>query len=318
MVPARPPARRALYEAIHTSAANESVYVAGFGPPDDRPAVRGTPLLPRTYTHTEFDGSPVFTGEFFAAWVAVPSGEDGSREITSGSARIPIAVAHQRVASVVADPVVVRYVDWGERPQVTARVRIDRCCGDGPLIEDAAVTIDGRPGLDTLDVGAHRLTLRASVPGYYVHPARQLLVLRRSWSIGNDGPITVSLGSPVTLNAFALEDRGRSDVAVTATIGRREVLLAPRGDGRFSVTLPGDLSPGLHWVRFRGAVLGSSADAVADSVAVYVRPAGWIRVPADVTPGADGTVPLEVEVRGRMGERSAARARRSSRSPPTR
>ena len=302
MVPARPPAPRALYEAIHTSAANESVYVAGFGPPDDRPTVHGTPLLPRTYTQTEFDGSPVFTGGFFAAWVAVPPGEQGALEIVAGSARLAVAVARQRVASVVADPVMVRYVDYGERPQIVARVRIDRCCGDGPLIEGAAIAIDGRPELDTLDVGAHRLRLRASVPGYYVHPAEQVLVLRRSWSIGNDGPITVSLGSPVTLNAFALEDRGRSDVAVTATIGRREVLLAPRGDGRFSVTLPGDLSPGLHWVRFRGAVLGSSADAVTDSVAVFVRPAGWIRVPADVTPQADGTVPLEVEVRGRMGE----------------
>ena len=99
---------------------------------------------------------------FFAARVGAPSGAEGAVEIASGSARIRVAVARQRVASVVAEPVVVRYVDWDERPQVTARVRIDRCCGEGPLIGDATVTIDGRPGLDTLDVGAHRLTLRAT------------------------------------------------------------------------------------------------------------------------------------------------------------
>ena len=299
---AAPLSPRPLYEAVHTSEANDSVYVAVLGPPDERPRTAGTALEPRTWTHTDLDGSPVSTGTFFGSWVALPAGPADSLEIASRSARLTVAVARQRVAAVVAEPMVVRYVDWGERPQLLARVRIDRCCGDGPLVDGATITVDGRPDLDTLDVGAHRLTLRASLPGYYVHPAHQMLVLRRSWSIGNDGPITASLGAPVTLNAFALEDRGRSDVAVTATIGGRDVLLAPRGDGRFSATLPGGLLPGLHWARFHGTVLGSDADAVTDSVAVYVRAAGWIRTPAETAVRSDGTAALGVEVRNRMGD----------------
>jgi hypothetical protein len=297
-----PAAPRALYDAVYTSAANESVYVALLGSAPGRLQVHGTPLAARAWTHTDFDGSSVSTGAYVAAWAPVPAGASDTLTIAGPSVRLPVAVARQRVASVVTEPVVVRYVDWGERPEVLARVRIDRCCGDGPLLPDAAMTVDGRLDLDTLDIGAHRLTLRSSVPGYYVHPARTLLVLRRSWSIGNDGPITASLGSPVTLNAFALEDRGRSDVVVTATLGGREVLLAPRGDGRFSANVPGDLPAGLHWARIRGAVLGSDADAVTDSVAVYVRPAGWIRVPTEVIARDDGTAPLEVEVRGRLGD----------------
>ena len=57
-------------------------------------------------------------------------------------------------------------------------------------------------------------------------------------------------------------------------------------------TLPGDLAPGLHWARFRGSVLGSDADVVTDSVAVYIRPSGWIRVPDAVTSRPDGSVLL--------------------------
>ena len=286
-----------LYRTIYTSAANDSVYVAVLAPTGARIEAGGRALAGRTFSATDSDGLVVATGSYSAGWVPVRGPAERLELVLRGpeaSADKRVEIVRQRVAAIIAEPLVVRYIDWGERPRVEAAVRIDRCCGDGPRVEDAKIEIEGRIRLDTLDIGAHPLTLTAALAGYYVRPARQLLVLRRSWSLAHDGPVLATLGAPFTINAFALEDRGRSDVAVTARIAGREVLLAPRGDGRFSANLPGDLPPGLHWAHLNASVLGSAADAVTDSVPVYVRPAGWMRAEwaGDV---------LRVRVVGRMG-----------------
>ncbi|MGD0484392.1 MAG: sugar-binding protein, partial [Gemmatimonadales bacterium] len=67
----------------------------------------------------------------------------------------------------------------------------------------------------------------------------------------------------------------------------------------YSVTVPGDLAPGLHWAQL--AATAPSGEVVTDSVRVYVRPAGWIRPPATFARRADGTIPVVVEVASRMG-----------------
>jgi hypothetical protein len=86
---------------------------------------------------------------------------------------------------------------------------------------------------------------------------------------------------------------------VTAEIEGRRVPLVRSGDGRYSVTVPGDLAPGLHWARLSAAA--PAGEVVTDSVRVYVRPAGWIRPPATFARGADGTIPVAVQVASRMG-----------------
>ncbi len=126
------------------------------------------------------------------------------------------------------------------------------------------------------------------------------VVTRRSWRVSDDGPLTVSLGSPLTVNAFVREDRGRTDVTVTATVEGRDIALSPTGDGRFSANVTDELPPGLHWTRLTATA--PSGEVVTDSVRVYVRPAGWIRVPDAYVRGADGAVTVEAWLQSWMGE----------------
>jgi hypothetical protein len=60
-----------------------------------------------------------------------------------------------------------------------------------------------------------------------------------------------------------------------------------------------ELPPGLHWARLTATA--PSGEAVTDSVRVYVRPAGWIRVPDSYVRGADGAVTVEAWLQSRMG-----------------
>lgn len=303
MVPRAIPAVRPLYAEIYTSSANDSTYLPVLAPEGSSLTADGSRLTPRTYEQTDFDGTVIYRGTFNAGWVPLAGARDSVSVDVTGSAgrervRTSALVVRQRVAAVVAEPLLVRYVDRGEGGDVPARVLADRLGGDGPPVDGAQVTVSG--AVDLLALGTHHLTLTAETPGWYVQAERVQLVARRSWHVTDDGPLSVSLGSPLTVNAFVREDRGRSDVAVAATLEGRRVALTRTGDGRYSVTVPGDLAPGLHWTLL--SATAPDGAIVTDSLRVYVRPAGWIRPPATFARGADGTVPVSVAVESRMGE----------------
>ena len=299
---------RPLYASIYTSIANDSIYVPVLAPEGGQVLVDGRAAPRRSFAQTDFDGTPVYTGSYFAAWAAAPSGEAGRLDVAARLAgrALPATgplVYRQRVASVVAEPLIVRYVDGGGAAEgsaggIPARVLQDRQGGEGPPLSGARLTIGG--GADLLSLGTHEVTLGADEPMWFVHQARVELVQRRSWRVSDDGPLTVSLGSPLTINAFVREDRGRDDVAVTATIEGRRVRLERSGDGRYSAVVPGALAPGLHWALVSATAPGG--EVVSESLRVYVRPAGWIRPPQSFTRGADGTVPIAAQVQSRMGE----------------
>ena len=303
MGPAGAPAVRPLYADIFTSVANDSTYVPVLGPEAAVLTADGRRLTARTYTQADFDGSPIYSGGFYAAWVPLAGPGDSVTVMVRGrvagrSVTTSSRVIRQRVASVVADPQIVRYVDRPVGGDLPASVLQDRLGGGGPPVPGAQIAMTG--AADLLALGTHDVALSAEAAGWYVHPARTRVVARRSWRVTDDGPLTVSLGSPLTLNAFVREDRGLDDARVEATIEGRAVPLTRTGDGRFSVTVPGDLAPGLHWARVTATATGG--ETVTDSLRVYVRPAGWIRPPESFGREPGGVVPVWVQVTSRMGE----------------
>jgi len=302
MVPPAAPAVRPLYAAIYTSIANDSVYLPVLAPEGAVLTAEGRRLTARSYTQADFDGTPVYTGGFYAGWAAAPAGEAGRLGVSARLAgrALPVTgplVYRQRVASIVAEPLIVRYVDRDAGGDIPARILQDRQGGEGPPVPGARITLTG--GADLLSLGTHDVTIGADAPIWYVHQARVHVVTRRSWRVSDDGPLTISLGSPLTINAFVREDRGRSDVTVTATAFGRSIALSPTGDGRFSAVVTDELPPGLHWARLTATAPGG--EAVTDSLRVYVRPAGWIRVPDAYVRGVDGSVTVEAWLQSRMG-----------------
>lgn len=288
---------RSLYSAIYTSAANDSVYLPVLTPLRGAVDAGRHQLAPRTYTQADFDGSVLFHGSFAAGWVPVGGGRDTLVLTSAGSAGT--LVVRQRVASVVVAPELVRYLDAGAGFVVVPRVLQDRCCGDGPPLR-ADVEVVG--GVDPLGLppGTHDLAFTGRAAGWYVHPARTRLLVRRSWSVRDDGPVIVSLGAPATINAAVRQDRGRDDVEVRATIGGHAVPLSPLGDGRYSVTITDELPFGLHAVELTARAPDGSV--VVDTVTVYVRPSGWIRAGDVVFRDENGRAWLDAVVVGRLGE----------------
>jgi hypothetical protein len=280
MVRRRAPAVRALYSSIYTPFANDSVYIVELG---------RSRLPTRTFTQADFDGSPIYAGEYGAAWRQAPIADSGVVGMS--------AVIRQRVASIDVEPEIVQYADEPPRPP-GARVVMDRCCGPARELLGAALTFRGDSA--TRGAGRRTVTVTGAASGWYVHPATATFVTRRSWSVADDGPLTIQSGAPVTLNAHVRDDRGRNDVTVRATLLGRNLTLTRSGDGRYSATITNQLPFGLHWARLAATEPGGAS--VSDSVAVYVRPAGWIRVPQSYAREPDGAVHVTAEVQTRMGE----------------
>lgn len=277
----RPEARaaRPLYSTIYTPAGNDSTYVVELG---------RSRLPERHYVQADFDGTEIFRGTFGAAWLPVPRGDSGA----IGATR----VVRQRVASIAVEPRLTRYLDEPARPFAIRVVR-DRCCGAPPPLADARVTIEG----DTSAAAPHtsRLSITAAAPGWYVHPAAAELTVRPAWSVADDGPQTVLTGVPVTLNALVREDRVIADATVRATLAGRELRLEPTGDGRYSATVEQELPFGLHHVLIEARRPDGSV--TSDSARVYVRPGGWIQVPAHYAREPEGYVHVTAEMWTRMG-----------------
>ena len=155
MVPRETRATRPLYSTIYTSAANDSVYV---------PELGRTRLPPHRFTQADFDGTPIYTGAFGAAWLPLAAADTQM----AGLSR----VVRQRVASVLVPPDIVQYLDAGPPTGIGARVVRDRCCGEPPELAGAALAIAG----DTSHVAPHDadLSITATAPGWYVLEGRDL------------------------------------------------------------------------------------------------------------------------------------------------
>jgi hypothetical protein len=291
---------RPLYGTIYTSAANDSVYVPVLGGAPGMVLAGPVRMTRRTWTQADFDGTAIATGTFLAAWTPLTGGADTVVVAITNSGGVAagtrVVVVRQKTASVVVEPEVVRYLDESPRP-LGARVLQDRCCGDGPELAGARITVEGDTSLLTPHVSL--VSVRASAPTWYIHQARTRLTVRRSWRVSSDGPLTVALGAPVLVNALVREDRGRADVAVTGELVGRALGFTPTGDGRYSARLDEPVPFGLHWARI--SARAPDGTVVEDSVRVYVRPAGWIQAPDSVVVRG-GAFDLEVAVRTRMGD----------------
>jgi hypothetical protein len=283
MVTTGRPANRPLYSTIYTAVANDSAYVVRLG---------DSSLPARTFEQTDFDGTTIYTGAYHAAWQAIPAGRDTL--LLAGS-----RVVRQKAASVVVPSDLVRYADEPLRGGALPRVLMDRCCGDGPPLEGASARADGASDPAALPLGTYDLAFAAAATGWYVHPGRTHLVVRRGWSVRDDGPLTVPLGSPVTVNALVREDRGVDEADLSGSLDGHPLRFARTADGRYSATLEGELPWGLHWARI--AARRGDGTTVTDSVRVYVRPAGWIRVPDHLVREADGSVLVQATMFSRMG-----------------
>lgn len=297
MVPAAVPAVRPLYSAIYTSAANEAFYLPVLAPPGTRVTAERRELAPRAYAQADFDGATISSGTFLAGWLPTAGRRDTSVVVIGAAGTM---VVRQHVASIAAPAEVVQYLEDGPPAAIVPPVLEDRCCGDGPALAAAQLTSSSTASAQHPPPGTHAIAYGASAPGYYIHPATTQLTIRRSWRITDDGPIVVSLGAPATIVAEVREDRGRDDVRVSASLLGRDIPLRRFGDGRYSATVEDELPFGLHWVLLRAAL--PDGRTALDSVRLYVRPAGWIRVGNVFFREPDGRVWADAVVQGRMGD----------------
>jgi hypothetical protein len=294
-VPAGAPAVRPLYSAVHTSAANDEVYLPVLARGAAEVRAGRFPLAPRSYAQADFDGTPLRTGVFHAGWVPLPPDRRDTVVVPVGDTA-GVMVVRQRVAHVAAPADLVRYVE--DPVPLAPRVVADRRGAPAESAPRASVRITGGDPASMVP-GTYDLTHTAAADGWYVHPARTRLVVRRRWSARAGDDLTVSLGAPAALVADVRDDRGRDDAVVTAEVAGRVVPLALRADGRYAVTVEEELPWGLHWARVT-ARLGDGT-AVTDSQRLYVRPGGWIRVGDIAFREPEGRIWLDATLVGRLG-----------------
>lgn len=326
---------RPLYERVFLSRANEQVYLpvvaGGAAPAAADVAGRDTPLERRTYRHTDFDGSTLFEGTYYAAWLDLP---DGPLSVTVGAGTteiVPIGIGELVVPSRIVTHAR-RVVSAGEGDTVAfempvaapgsegallVEAREARFGGSGPVVDGA--TLDALSGVDTLifdevepgrfafdvsrlEMGLHELRLSAAAPEL-VFAARTVGVERRaSWQIWADSPLTTGVGTPLAVTVRVAQDMGARDARVTARVGDRELELRELPDGRYSAVVDEGLLPGLDTIRVRAELPAKGGFEVLErSIPVYIEPRGWIEVPRRIGAQSGAVVTLEARVRDRMG-----------------
>jgi hypothetical protein len=327
---------RPLYERIFLSRANDEAYlpvVAGGVPPSVVDAAgRETPLERRAYRHTDFDGSTLFEGTYYSAWIDLPG--DSPLSVTAGAGTseiVPLGigelVAPSRVVSHVRRLIPVGEADSlasraavagpGSEGMLLVEAREARFGGSGPaaagatlgvqLGEDTLDLDEVEPGqfafdLASLEMGAHELTLSAAAPGLVFVPRTVEVERRAPWRIWTEGPLTASVGTPLDVTVRIAQDMGVQGARVTARAGDRELALRELPDGRYSGVLSEGLGPGLDTVRVRAELpTEGGVEVLESSIPVYVEPRGWIEVPRRIGVQAGEVVTLEARVRDRMG-----------------
>ncbi|UCC81506.1 MAG: hypothetical protein JSW46_10835 [Gemmatimonadota bacterium] len=326
---------RPLYKRIFSSRANGQAYlpvVAG-GPAPEAAAAAGreTPLERRTYRHTDFDGSTLFEGTYYAAWLDLPgpgepvlvSAGTGTTEIVPlgiGELVAPATVvthARQVVSVVEGDTVVFEtaVTVHGSEGVLFVEAREARFGGSGPVAQGA--TLDVLIGEDTLrldevetghfafDVsrlamGRHELSFTATAPELAFVPRAVRVERRTPWRIWAEDLLTTGVGTPLDVTVRIAQDMGAQGAKVTARLGDRDLRELP--DGRYSSVVEEGLLPGLDTVRVRAELPAEGGHEVLEhSIPVYVEPRGWIEVPRRIGAKAGEVVTLEARVRDRMG-----------------
>lgn len=335
---ARARGARPLYERIFLSRANREVYLPVAGAPGAttlRIGDREAELERRTYTHTDFDGSTLFEGTYYAAWLEL-SGSGGPLSVTAGggtSEIVPLGIgeltapsrlvsrARRVVSAVAGDTTVVETADTvaGSEGQLFVETREARFGGSGPLVDGAALGLligeDSlalepiEPGhfafdVSRLDLGRQELTLSAAAPGLVFVPRRVTVERRVAWRIWADSLLTTGVGMPFGVTIRIAQDVGVAGARVTARVGDHEFELHELPDGRYSAVVDEGLPPGLDTLRVRAELPAQDGhEVLEDAIPVYVEPRGWIEVPSRIGARVGEVVTLEARVRDRMGRR---------------
>jgi hypothetical protein len=270
---------------------------------------------PRRWALEDFDGDTIASGAYGAAWLplAPAAGEafltDGgpvllARTVIRRYAAAGIA-APERVRSYPEDGgtpelmVRVREAAWPDRPRGVSDARVMAIRGSDSVAlpsrgaGEYAAALPASPGGGTWRVEAHR-------PGWWIPPADVELQHAAGWGVAGPGSLETPMASPVNLRVRVARDRGLDDARVTARVAGREVPLRPLADGGYTVNLDG-LRPGLHVAEVVAERPGEPARV--DTVRVYARASGWVKVPRRLEVQAGRSFTLEASVRSRMGER---------------
>jgi hypothetical protein len=333
----RPRGARPLYERIFLSRANQVVYlpvIAGdSAPPTARVAGRESPLARHTYRHTDFDGSTLFEGKYYSAWLDLP-GPGGPLSVTVGSGTsqiVPLGMgelvapsrlvtfARRLVSEVEGDSVAFEtaVTAFGSEGALFVEVREARFGGSGLVAggatlgvligEDSLALAQVEPGrftidLSRLEMGRHELTLTAAAPELVFVPRTVSVERRAPWRIWADSLLTTGVGTPFDVTVRIAQDMGAEGARVSARVGGREMELRELRDGRYSAVVDEGLQPGLDTVRVRAELPAEGGHEVLErSIPVYVEPRGWIEVPRRIGAQAGEVVTLEARVRDRMG-----------------
>jgi hypothetical protein len=328
---------RPLYERIFLSRANERVYLpvvaGGEAPPTVDAAGREAPLERRSYRHTDSDGSTLFEGTYYSAWLDL-SGSAGPLSVTVGAGTseiVPIGigelvapsrvVTHARriVSAVEGDTVAFETAVAGPASEgvLLVEARQARFGGSGPVANGATLGVligedtlpldQVEPGhfafdVSRLEMGLHELILTAAAPELVFVP-RAVRVERRSpLRIWAEGLLTTGVGTPLDVTIRIAQDMGAQGARVTARVGDRDLELRELPDGRYSAVVDEGLLPGLDTIRVRAELPAEGGyEILESSIPVYVEPRGWIEVPRRIGAQAGEIVTLEARVRDRMG-----------------
>jgi hypothetical protein len=328
---------RPFYERIFLSRANREVYLpvvaGGRRPSTASSGDREIALERRTYQHTDFDGSTLFEGTYYSAWLDLPGGSDTLSVTVGGETAevVPLGigelVAPSQVVSLARRIVVAEEDDTVGFEMATAapssegvllvQAREARFAGAGPAADGATLGVvvgedtlaldEVEPGhfvfdLSHLEMGTHDLTLVAAAPGLSFVPREVNVERRAPWRIWADSLLSTAVGTPVDVTIRLARDVGVQGARVTARVGDRELELRELPDGRYSVVLDEGLLPGLDTVRVRAELPAQGGiEVLEDAIPIYVEPRGWIEVPRRIGARAGETVTLEARVRDRMG-----------------
>lgn len=313
-----------LFDDVGLSATTSRFYDVVLAPMDTAsPATRaGTPLLarvagttfplaPRRYALEDFDGTPLVRRPYHAGWVDLP---DGDARIEVAGAATPVRRLAQM--EMAAPTSVTEYRAAGDSSAQTVPLQVSvRLAGwpeAGPALEDAAVMATDAAGrtfrLAPAGGGRYAAVLPAPPGGttYRIDarspgriPAHVRVSVRRrpEWSVSAPATLEVPMGMPFNVHVAVKDDRTLPDARVTANVGDASVPLTPT-DAGYAANVRG-LAPGMHDVVVRAERAGAT---VVDTVRVYVRARGWIRVPRRLEALPGEPVTLDATVRSRMGE----------------
>ncbi len=273
-------------------------------PPTVDAAGREAPLERRSYRHTDSDGSTLFEGTYYSAWLDL-SGSAGPLSVTVGAGTseiVPIGIGELVAPSRVVTHAR-RIVSAVEGDTVAFETAVA-----GPASEGVLLVLDQvEPGhfafdVSRLEMGLHELILTAAAPELVFVP-RAVRVERRSpLRIWAEGLLTTGVGTPLDVTIRIAQDMGAQGARVTARVGDRDLELRELPDGRYSAVVDEGLLPGLDTIRVRAELPAEGGYEILESaIPVYVEPRGWIEVPRRIGAQAGEIVTLEARVRDRMG-----------------